>query len=463
MGEGKMAFETAAGQVFLEASDESMTPFGGFVPLAAFFEKLGLLNSMAAHCPAVRTSPNASAVRDVLTSFILSCLCDGSRFNHINRLREDPTLCELFGLKKIVGDDAVRRLFRQIGTAGDWIASASRLLWQAAPERFILDWDSTVQTRYGHQEGACVGYNPQKPGRKSHHPLLAVIADTRLCPYYRWRPGNTGSSTQWIEAMEESVSWIGRLPWLNRGDVGFCSEQIMAWHEQDNKPHYLFKLRLTKNLKRAIARLKEEDWQGCHNFGILQTAELKLQLSGWSHPRRVVVGRRLMGHTGGQDDGEFWSYAKYEYEAYVTSLDQGYAQSWQIIEVYRKRADCENVFDELKNQWGFNGFCSRYREVTENATRLLLVAYNTWNLFLRLLEPNRHVEAKHGRRWFLFISARLVKSQRQRTWKMAISGHWRADLMQGYQRVLAWLNLTAPQLKNIQANAPPKTAESISI
>ena len=80
--------------------------------------------------------------------------------------------------------------------------------------------------------------------------------------------------------MEESASWIGRLPWPNRGDVGFCSEQIMAWHEQDNKPHYLFKLRLTKNLKRAIARLKEEDWQGCHNFGILQTAELKLQLSG---------------------------------------------------------------------------------------------------------------------------------------------------------------------------------------
>ena len=71
IGEGKMAFETAAGQVFLEASDEAMTPFGGFVPLAAFFEKLGLLDSMAAHCPAVRTSPNASAVRDVLTSFIL--------------------------------------------------------------------------------------------------------------------------------------------------------------------------------------------------------------------------------------------------------------------------------------------------------------------------------------------------------------------------------------------------------
>lgn len=155
--------------------------------------------------------------------------------------------------------------------------------------------------------------------------------------------------------------------------------------------------------------------------------------------------------------------SKYEYEAYVTSLSAERAKSWQVIELYRKRADCENVFDELNNQWGFSGFYSRYREVTETAARLLLVAYNIWNLFLRLLEPERHVEARYGRRWFLFISARLVKSSRQRTWKMAISGQWRADLMQGYQRVLQWLNLTAPQLKNIQANAPPKHAEIISI
>ena len=77
-----------------------------------------------------------------------------------------------------------------------------------------------------------------------------------------------GSSTQWIEAMEESALDQSATMAKPRR-CGFCSEQgVLAWHEQDNKPHYLFKLRLTKNLKRAIARLKEEDWQGCHNFGI---------------------------------------------------------------------------------------------------------------------------------------------------------------------------------------------------
>ena len=228
LGEDKLSFQTEAGRVYLEASNESMTPFGGFVPLAAFFQKLGVFDSLASSCPVERDSPNASRIYDVLVSFILTCLCDGSRFNHINGLREDSTLCELFGLKKIVGDDTVRRLFRQIPSdeCGNWIAKASSLLWRAAPEHFILDWDSTVQTRYGNQEGAEVGYNPHKRGRKSHHPLLAVIAGTRLCPYYRWRAGNTGSSSQWLEAMEEAEYWIGKLPWLNRGDAGFCSEQI---------------------------------------------------------------------------------------------------------------------------------------------------------------------------------------------------------------------------------------------
>ena len=37
-----------------------------------------------------------------------------------------------------------------------------------------------------------------------------------------------------------------------------------------------------------------------------------------------------------------------------------------------------------------------------------------------------------------------------------------SDVQKDARRTLT-LNLTAPQLKNIQANAPPKTAESISI
>ena len=60
-----MCFETPAGQVFLEASEDAMTPYGGVVPLAAFFKKLGVLEALAKSCPLERTSPNASRDYDV--------------------------------------------------------------------------------------------------------------------------------------------------------------------------------------------------------------------------------------------------------------------------------------------------------------------------------------------------------------------------------------------------------------
>lgn len=82
-------------------------------------------------------------------------------------------------------------------------------LWRILPEQIILDWDSTVLTKYGHQEGAEVGYNPTKPGRRSHHLLLAVVVGARLCPVYRFRSGNTVSASQWLESMSEAQRWLG--------------------------------------------------------------------------------------------------------------------------------------------------------------------------------------------------------------------------------------------------------------
>jgi len=155
--------------------------------------------------------------------------------------------------------------------------------------------------------------------------------------------------------------------------------------------------------------------------------------------------------------GTFWDEAKYEFEAYVTSLPTEEVNTWQIIELYRQRADTENVFDELKHQWGFEGFCCRKQNATALAARLGLLFYNLWHLFLRLLEPGRHVESAGGRRWFLLIAARLVQSGRQKTLQIGVSGKWWEQLRAGYQRVCAWLAATAPQLKGQMFDVPLPT------
>jgi len=131
----------------------------------------------------------------------------------------------------------------------------------------------------------------------------------------------------------------------------------------------------------------------------------------------------------------------------VTNLPPAQANPWQVIELYRQRADAENVFDELKHQWSLEGFCCQKRNATALAARLGLLIYNLWHLFLRLLEPARHVESAGGRRWFLLIAARLVQSGRQKTLQVSVQGKWWEQLRRGYERVCAWLATTAPQLK----------------
>ena len=115
--------------------------------------------------------------------------------------------------------------------------------------------------------------------------------------------------------------------------------------------------------------------------------------------------------------GTFWDEAQHEFEAYVTSLPLGDVNAWQIIERYRQRADTENVFDELKHQWGLEGFCCRKRNATALAARLGLLFYNLRHLFLCLLEPDQHVERAGGRRWFLLIATRWCRAGDRRRCK----------------------------------------------
>jgi hypothetical protein len=42
---------------------------------------------------------------------------------------------------------------------------------------YSLDLDSMIFSRHGtQQQGAAIGYHPRRPGRLSHHPLLALVA-----------------------------------------------------------------------------------------------------------------------------------------------------------------------------------------------------------------------------------------------------------------------------------------------
>ena len=124
----------------------------------------------------------------------------------------------------------------------------------------------------------------------------------------------------------------------------------MAEAEARDLP-YLFKLRLTKNVGRMIAKLaNEREWVDAGQG--FEVKESEVRLDGWSWQRRtVVLRRRLRGPVAlSHDDisgGAQLSFAEigeatelYEYQVVVTTLDAPVEAFGQL---YRDRGDGENI------------------------------------------------------------------------------------------------------------------------
>ena len=424
--------DSFAGSVRVEFDHEAaFTPLGQLPFFIDFLKTAGLFEALVADCPLHYRSPNAPKKRDVLGTAMLSMLAGHKRYAHIAALRGDDVLPELLDMSKIVSEDAVRRGFAAIEeqAGANWLRGhLDHCVEPLLSEPWILDVDTTVKPLYGHQEGAVVGYNPKKPGRPSHCYHTYSMAGTRLVLDVDVSAGDEHTSNHSAPGLWALLDRTPHDCWpsLLRGDKGFGNERIMSEAERRALP-YLFKLRLTAKVKRAIERLSgQSDWVDSGQGW--QAKETEIRLQGWSRQRRVVILRRPVRGapaTPAIDEGrpprlalldigpneEMW-----EYQVLATTLVEALESFGQL---YRDRADGENVFDELKNQWGWGGFVTHDLARCRLAARLVALFYDWWNIFTRLAEPDRHREAITSRPLLLHAIAERVRHARQTTIKIA--------------------------------------------
>jgi hypothetical protein len=86
-----------------------------------------------------------------------------------------------------------------------------------------------------------------------------------------------------------------------------------------------------------------------------------------------------------------------------------------FAQLYRDRADCENGFDELKNQWGWGGFTTQDLERCQSSARAVALVYNWWSWYCRAAKPGARMEAITSRALLLAGVGRAVKHAGQTT------------------------------------------------
>ncbi len=200
-------------------TDKLVTAYGGFSVLAKLFEKIKLRGSLEKIIPFAEISPNGTGGYAKILRFALTVIAGGSRFTHSAFLGDSIEIYqETFGVRRIPRSvSALTRFFLRFSS---WqvVERFSDGLWsyvfaQIIPFGLIredhLTFDSTVITRHGTQQGSKVGYNPQKRGRPSHHPILAFLNRSKYIVNLWNRSGNTSSGNGIVEFVKQTTSRLG--------------------------------------------------------------------------------------------------------------------------------------------------------------------------------------------------------------------------------------------------------------
>jgi hypothetical protein len=258
-----------------------------------------------------------------------------------------------------------------------------------------------------------LGYNPTKPGRPSHVLHTYFMANTRLVLDVEVRPGNQNAAKYTMPGLWAFLDELPRAAWPRfiRGDCNYGSERDMHDAEARDLP-YLFKLRQTSKVKSLIRQVFcRNDWAPAGQRW--EGVEERLQLSGWTKNRRVIVLRRkikasialapfstpALGVQQLQLIETQEGAVQYEYVVLVTSLTGDIVT---VAQHYRDRGDAENIYDETKNQWGWGGYTTHDLKRCQIMARFIALIYNWWSLYVRLAIPERHAEAITSRPLLLY-------------------------------------------------------------
>jgi hypothetical protein len=392
-------------------SGKRLTHFGGLYLIQKFFQKINLRSLLSQYTHFLQRN-NRYAVAEEMLALIYPISLGLGRIETSHLLKQNGVFQYLTGLPAYPNPTTLRRfLLRMAPLVLPKLRKLhdrlllSMILRPKPPIRVIFDLDSTVLTLYGKQEMARIGYNPQKWGRPSYHPLLCFNGITKDFWHGELRPGDTHTATGTVELLK---SVFAKLPpsvkvITIRADKGFYDHETIEYLESQ-RALFVIVAKLTGPIKRTLSTLSYR-----FHSSALETAEFMYQPTKWKEEYRFVVVRRLIP----EDPSEqltLFSMGKYSYQVVVTNMKLTPLNTWRF---YNGRAAVELIIKELKGNYPLGKIPTKHFAANEAYFHTLLFSYNLINWFKRLCLPTefQNMTLKTLSSRFLSIPSELIKSE----------------------------------------------------
>ena len=294
-----------------------------------------------------------------------------------------------------------------------------------------LDLDSHVTPVYGNQQRAGLGYNPKKKGRKSYHPLLCFIGESRDYLGGLFRSGKHHTS---YDAVKFLKSVIKRLPSHMadirlRADGGFFSREMLKFLIK-NQIEFYIAVPIQPWVQKKIRYL--QDWTDIGKG--VETGECEYVFKKGVFLRMVFVRQRVKDQSTPRKQLKLLNTndVRYDYQVIMTNSEKEAVDVWRY---YNKRACCENFIKEGIYGFGLDKVVSHSYAGNYVWFELLMLAYNLMNFFKEQVLNQKKVKntIQTIRDRLLLIPGRMVSGSRKYVLKLEKTWFYRNQ----YEKALA--------------------------
>jgi len=420
--------QTNKGEVKVEFTGKNITPFGGIGLFSKFMRKLAIKGSLD------KISGIAACnIGKKVVSIVHGFACGLERPSDTEVLQKDKVFQTVTGedypdqttfsrfLKSCtvkggaaIQDIGTRKLFRVRNDFRDFL-------------KLTLDLDSHVKTVYGAQQRAKVGYNPKKPGRKSYHPLLCFIGETRDFLRGKFRAGDRYTSTGAVDLLKECLTLIPRhiIQLCLRADSGFFSYDFLRFLESRHIK-YAVVAKLYSTIQGKLGGLHYR-----HIGGNVAVSELEHCLTKGNKVLRV---RMIVIREEVKEDGQatkkqprLLELKGYSYQVIATNIREEKPE--EVWRFYNGRANVENMIKEAAAGFGMDESPSHWYAGNMTYFYIGMLAYNLMNWFkeLVLAQTEQKMMLKRLRNRFILIAGKLVHTGRTFILKLSQSYPWQEE------------------------------------
>lgn len=411
-------------EIKIDFTDKEITPWGGISLMHKLLEKLSIDDVLNDLSLPVQGSNRGYSPSQLILHFWVGIWCGASSFEHLEVTRQDEVIKNIFGWDRMAGSKAFSRYFRKFNQATNQEVFDQFYSWffnNLKFDNYTLDFDSTIMTRYGNQQGARKGYNPKKPGRKSHHPLMAFVDDCRMIANFWLRSGDSYTTSNFFSFLEDTLQKLKEKKiGLLRADSGFYQKEIFEYLESKTL-NYIIAAKFYQPIKRKLAY--EKTWLKLDDG--LEISETKYQADDWEEARRLIMVRQeinMRPKAVGKQLRLFKEegiYNNYRYSCFITNMD---LPAKVIYDLYRGRADCENRIKEIKYDFGAESYNVNDFWATEACLNFIMMAYNIMSLFRQTIINEKTQKFLKTIRYKTFaIGAYMIKDGNSRILKLSLA------------------------------------------